>query len=124
MGLSHNPARAARRRTELCERLGSEQPVCFYCGCAEPAVLRRVSRKFLVKHHPVGRNHDPNLIIFICQNCHALAHERLLEAAVNLETATDPVRRVAMMLRAEAVHFEALARTKRNQAELLERRGS
>lgn len=122
MGLPHNPARAARRKTEFQERLGSERPRCMYCGCAEPVALRRVTRKFLVDHHLLGRNHDPDSELILCQNCHALAHENLLDAEVDLEPESNSVKRVAMMLRAEAVHFEMLADTKRNQAELLERK--
>jgi hypothetical protein len=118
---SQNPARAARRKTELRERLGSERPVCFYCGCAEPRVLRPVSRKFLEEHHFLGRNHDPNLTGFACLNCHALAHEALLDAGVDLRPERDAIKRVATMLRAEAVHFEMFARAKRKQAALLER---
>jgi hypothetical protein len=120
MSLSRNPARAARRNTELRETLGSERPVCFYCGYAEPVALRRVSRKFLQEHHLLGRNHDPDSMVFICLNCHALAHEKLLDAEVDLQPEADPVKRVAMMLRAEAVHLEMLASTKRQQAALLE----
>jgi len=118
---SHNPARAARRQIELCEKLDSERPVCTYCGCVEPVLLRPVPRKFLEEHHPLGQNHDPDLTVYACRNCHALMHERLLDAAVDLRSESDPIKRVAMMLRAEAVHFEALARTKRQQAALLER---
>ena len=120
MRLPHNPARAARRTTELREKLGAEQPVCIYCGCAELAVLRPVSRKFLEEHHLLGRNHDPRLTVLVCRNCHALGHENLLNAEVDLEAESDPVKRVAMMLRAEAVHLEMLACTKRKQAAWLE----
>jgi hypothetical protein len=120
MGPSRNPARAARRKTELCERLGSEHPACIYCGIREPLVLRRVSRKFLVVHHLFGRNHDPDSTVFICLNCHALAHEKISEAEIDLEKEADPVKRVAVMLRTEAVHCEMLANTKRRQASLLE----
>jgi len=119
MGLPHNPARAARRKTELQERLGSEQPRCMYCGCAEPVVLRPVTRKFLVIHHLLGQNHDPDSKLFLCQNCHALAHENLLNASVDLEPEPNPVKRVAKMLRAEAVHLEMMADAKRRQAALL-----
>jgi hypothetical protein len=122
MGRSQNPARAARRNTELHEKLGSERPRCMYCGCAEPVALRPVSRKFLVDHHWLGRNHDPESTLFLCQNCHALAHENLLNAQVDLESEFNPVKRVAKMLRAEAVHLEMMADAKRRQAALLEGR--
>ena len=93
----------------------------MFCGCAELAVLRPVSRTLLEEHHLLGRNHDPNLTAFACLNCHTLAHEALLDAGVDLQPESDPVKRVATMLRAEAVVFEMLARTKRQQAEWLER---
>jgi hypothetical protein len=44
----------------------------------------------------------------------------LADAEVDLRPQSDPVERVAAMLRAEAVHFEMLADTKRRQATLLE----
>jgi hypothetical protein len=122
MSLPNNPARTARRKTELHERLASERPRCLYCGCTEPIALRTVTRKFFRDHHVFGRNHDPDSESLLCQNCHALAHENLLNAEVDLEPEPNPVKRVAKMLRAEAVHFEMLANTKRNQAELLERK--
>jgi hypothetical protein len=120
MGAAPNPVRSARRKTELHERLGSEDPVCFYCGFAVVVALRRFCRKCFEEHHPEGCNHDPNSTIFVCRNCHAVIHELLLDDGVNLKTISDPIGRVAAMLRAEAVHFEAMARTKRMQAEWLE----
>jgi hypothetical protein len=120
MDAASNPVRSARRKAELREKLGDEHPVCFYCGYAEPVALRRVRRKVFEEHHPVGRNHDPNLTISVCRNCHALRHEGLLDAGVDLEAISDPKKRVAMMLRAEAIHHEAFARTKREQADLLD----
>ena len=122
MTLPRNPARAARRKTELYERLGSVRPRCIYCGCAEPVTLRPVTRKFLRDHHVFGRNHDPDSESLLCQNCHALAHENLLNAEVDLEPEPNPVKRVATMLRADAVNLEMLANAKRKQAELLERK--
>jgi len=120
---SRNPARAARRKTEVCQRLGAERPACIYCAHAELVALRRVSSKYLRKHHVLGRNHDPDLTVFACLNCHALVHdEKLPDAEVDLRREPDPIKRVATMLRAEAVHFEMLARSKRRQAALLERR--
>ena len=120
---SRNPARAARRKTELRERLGAERPACIYCGYEEVVALRRISRKLLPEHHVFGRNHDPDLTVFVCLNCHALVHDRMLpDAEVDLKRESDPIKRVATMLRAEAVHFEMLASSKRRQAALLERR--
>jgi hypothetical protein len=79
-----------------------------------------MSRKFLPEHHVCGRNHDPNLVVFACLNCHAVMHELMSDAEVELQPESDPVLRVATMLRAEAVHFEMLAHSKRRQARLLE----
>jgi hypothetical protein len=122
---ARNPARAARRETELREKLGAERPVCIYCGYAEPVVMRRVSRRFLLEHHVLGRQHDPLLTVFVCLNCNALLHQEMLpDAEVDLRPEPDPVRRVATMLRAEAVHLEMLASSKRRQAALLEGDGS
>jgi hypothetical protein len=117
-----NPARAARRETEVSEKLGAEGPACIYCGHSELPALRRISRKHLREHHLLGRNHDPDLTVFVCLNCHAMVHDEILpNAGVDLELESDPIKRVAMMLRAEAVHLEMLARSKRRQATLLER---
>jgi hypothetical protein len=120
MKLSQNPARAARRKTELRERLGAEWPICIYCGYSELVALRKISRKLLPEHHVWGQNHDPDLTVIACLNCHAVIHERLNDAEVELEPLSDPKERVATMLRAEAVHLEMLASSKRKQAALLE----
>jgi hypothetical protein len=119
---SRNPARSARRQTELRERLGAERPACIYCGYVEPVALRRVSGKLLSEHHVFGRNHDSDSVVFACLNCHAVTHELLSNAGVELQHVSDPVQRVATMLRAEAVHFDMLASGKRKQAALLEGR--
>ena len=120
---SRNPARAARRESELRERLGAERPTCIYCGHPEPVALRRAPREFLLEHHVLGRNHDSHLTVFVCLNCNALLHDDMLRnAEVGLKSEPDPIKRVATMLRAEAVHFEMLASSKRRQAALLEGR--
>jgi hypothetical protein len=118
-----NPARAARRKTELRERLGTERPVCFYCGYSELVALRQIPRRLLAEHHVYGRNHDPNMVVIACLNCHAVMHELLSAADVELEPIPDPIARVSTMLRAEAAHLEMLACSKRRQAALLESLG-
>jgi hypothetical protein len=120
MSLSRNPVRAARRKTELRDRLGAERPSCLYCGYTDLIALRQVSRKFLPEHHVFGRKHDPDLVVFACLNCHAVMHELLSDAGIELREVPEPVMQVATMLRAEAVHFEMLANSKRRQAGILE----
>lgn len=116
MTTSLNPAREARRKTELRQRLGNEQLRCIYCGCAELPLLRAL----LEEHHINGRNHDPALTVYACRNCHAIFHENAIAAGVNYEPEPDRVKRVASSLRSEAVHHEMLAEAKRRQAALLE----
>lgn len=116
MGAPLNPAREARRKAELRQRLGNEQPRCFYCGCPELPLLRAL----LEEHHVNGRNHDPALTVYACRNCHAIFHEKAIAAGINLEPQPDPVKRVASILRSEAVHHDMLAEAKRRQAALLE----
>jgi hypothetical protein len=124
MRLPRNPARAARRKTEQRESFGSEPPVCIYCGITEPSVitLTRISRRrvILESNQTYGRNHDSEATFLLCRNCHALFHENLLDAGVDLRPEADPTKRVVTMLRAEAVHFEMLADAKWRQAVLLE----
>lgn len=120
-GPARNPVRAARRTAELRDLLGSERPACIYCGCPELAALRRVSSKILRVHHVLGQNHDPNLTVLVCLNCHAVLHDELFpDADIAVQPESDPVKRVATMLRAEAIHLEMLAYSKRRQAALLE----
>jgi hypothetical protein len=55
----------------------------------------------------------------MCRNCHALYHENLLDAGVDLRPEPDPINRVAAMLEADAVYHELQADAKRRQASLL-----
>ena len=61
------------------------------------------------QHHPLGKNHDPNLTTLVCLNCHARAHEKLLNSGVNMEYEPDSRRRAIMMLRALGIHHEFIA---------------
>ncbi len=115
-----NPIRTARRKVRRLVRLGSDHPVCFRCGVAEVAVLVPVSKKFLEDHHVVGSSHDPIFTVPLCRNCHYLATEDLLLSDVNMLPEPNPIKRVAIILRGLAVHFEMLAEACRRWAALLE----
>jgi len=80
-----------------------------------------VSLRLLEEHHVVGRSHDRNLVVFLCRNCHFLAHG-YLRAGIDMRYKPNPQERVATMLKALAVFFELLAETLRQWAALLDTR--
>ena len=106
MPLPHNPARAARRKTEATTQLGTVAPRCLYCGLTDPLLVRR---RRIPGHHAFGRKRDP-LVVPCCLNCHAAAHEALRDADVPMIHETDPVKFARSNFRALAVHFELLAK--------------
>jgi hypothetical protein len=106
MRLPHNPARAARRKAEAVEQLGTEQARCRYCGNTDPLLVRP---RRIVNHHIFGRERDP-LEVPACLNCHAVAHEHLRDAEVPMTQEKEPSKFARAIFRALAVHFELLAK--------------
>jgi len=106
MNPPHNPARAARRKTEALELQGEEQLRCIYCGNTDPLVVRR---RRIEGHHNFGRARDP-LEVPSCLNCHAVAGERLQDADVPMTCEKEPTKFARAIFRALAVHFELLAK--------------
>jgi hypothetical protein len=96
------PAKAALRRARRAER--APRKVCPFC---------------FEGHHALGENHDPHLIIHICEYHHNLIHDQMLDEGVDLRSEQHPVRRQAMMLKAEAVFFRNFAASKERQADAL-----
>jgi hypothetical protein len=106
MAFFRNPARAARRKAEALEHLGTEQARCVYCGNTDPLVVRP---RRIENHHIFGEDRDP-LTIPACLNCHAVAHEHLQDAEVPMTQEKEPIKFARAILRALAVHFELLAK--------------
>lgn len=106
MSLPHNPARAARRKAEALELLGTDQASCVYCGNTDPLVVRP---RRIENHHIFGEDRDP-LTIPACLNCHAVAHEQLLDADVPMTQEKNPTKFARAIFRALAIHFELLAK--------------
>jgi hypothetical protein len=102
----HNPARAARRKEEAVEQLGTDQARCLYCGNTDPLVVRP---RRIVDHHNLGRDRD-ELTVPSCLNCHAVAHEGLQDAEVPMTQEKEPSKFARAIFRALAVHFELLAK--------------
>jgi hypothetical protein len=102
----HNPARAARRKTEAIEQLGTEQPRCLYCGNSDPQLVRP---RRIQNHHLFGEDRD-EATVPACLNCHAGAHDALTDAEVPMTREKEPTKFARAIFRALAVHFELLAK--------------
>ena len=103
---THNPARAARREVETSEQNGTEPARCIYCGNTDPLVVRP---RRIVGHHLFGKKRD-SMEAPSCLNCHAIAHEDLLDAEVPMICEKEPTDFSRAIFRALAVHFSLLAK--------------
>ncbi len=67
---------------------------CAICGIRNIEVLRPLNAKsrkgralrkgILERHHVCGRRNDPDLVIALCLNCHAIFTERQLQEGLDL----------------------------------------
>jgi hypothetical protein len=98
------------------------------CGCPDLEKLTAVTPKWLAArlgtdlfelHHPVGKQHDPNLVVPLCMNCHRFATESLARAGVSMRPIREPQELVAVMLEALAAFFELLVTSLRQWAQYL-----
>ncbi len=100
------------------------EDACVFCGYPNPVALMRkgrewakkhcVARTLLERHHPAGKNHFPDLTIIVCRNCHAEAHEGLLQEGVRLSREANPHVWTPHFFKSMAVLFEKLAEIFRN----------
>jgi DNA-directed RNA polymerase subunit RPC12/RpoP len=105
MDKPQNPVRAARRKVELSEELGQEEVRCIYCGNADPLVVRL---RRIQAHHNFGRERD-EMTVYACLNCHAVAHERLLDADIPMTCEEEPNKFACSIFGLLAVHFSMMA---------------
>jgi len=68
----------------------------------------------------VGRNHDPQLTDSLCERHHRERHEEMLRGGISLRYEPNPIKRVVIALRAEAIYDRAKADAKDRWADLLE----
>lgn len=61
---------------------------CLLCEFRKPEALVRVRRSLLERHHVVGRLTDPDLIVHLCLNCHAVMTEKYRGAGVSMRPAS------------------------------------
>jgi hypothetical protein len=113
------PLRAARRKAQrlakLLANLG-DHPLCLFCGCTEPMLLRSITRGFFAKHrrffeehHVFGRMLDSTTTLALCFNCHALITEGFLQAGVTMAREPDPCKLARNVFRTLAVHHRMLS---------------
>jgi hypothetical protein len=107
--------RKARRLGKLLVKPG-ERPVCLFCGCSEPMLLRPLTkdlfekhRSFFEEHHVFGWMLDSYTTLALCFNCHALVTEGLLQAGVSMTRETDPIKFAQAIFRAQSVHHRMLS---------------
>ena len=114
-----HPLKAAKRRAKrlakLVVQLG-EHPICLFCGCSEPMLLRPVTqqfferhRRFFEEHHVFGWMLDSVTTLALCFNCHALITEGLLQAGVTMKREPIPLKFAQVVLRTLAVHLRMLS---------------
>jgi hypothetical protein len=81
--------------------------ICTFCGCKGPIEL----------HHVNCRNHDSELLIPVCPDCHALYTEGQLQERVGMRFEPDRIGRAARIAEAQAAFFEKLATGQEQLAE-------
>lgn len=75
----------------------------------------------IVEHHVLGWKHDPQFKVRPCEYHHALTHDQLLDAGVDLQSRPDPVRRQIEILKIEAVYYSRQADYYRDWAKAKQR---
>jgi hypothetical protein len=106
MNGSHNPIRTARRKAEALAQHGTDEVRCLYCGNIDPLVVRP---RRIQNHHIFGDERDSTTVP-ACLNCHAVAHEHLTDADVQMTSEREPTKFARAIFRALAVHFSLLAK--------------
>jgi hypothetical protein len=127
--IDQDPIGTSKRRRRKQVRFGSLTPVCVLCGngriheltAQTPDWLReRIPPERLIElHHAVGEQHDPDLVVPVCRNCHASLTEGLAQAGITMLPQHEPKALVALMLDALAYFFELLVDSLRRWAQYL-----
>ena len=131
----HDPIGNDARDAEHLRKLGPPPHICLFCGLDDPRCLiakppswlkARVPRSVLEKHHVFLEALDSDFTVLLCILCHFSVTQGYLQAGIDFSSEPNSQRRVALMLRAQAVFLQQLAETNRQWAELLdnERKGT
>lgn len=78
------------------------------CGEAALECLTQVPESLIEEHHVLGGNHDAEVTVPLCQNCHLKLHERMRREGVDLSEQPTDLERQVHMLRSLAALFQML----------------
>jgi hypothetical protein len=99
-----------RRKQRALERLGTNNPRCPFCGCANPLALEL--------HHVAGRAFD-DLQVPVCRNCHRTLSDWQKDHATCVEGPPNELERIGHALLGLADMFELLVNWLREHARKL-----
>lgn len=123
-----DPIGSDARNAEHIRALGPPPHICLFCGLDDPRCLIakssdwltvRVSRSVLEKHHVFLRDLDSNCTVLLCVLCHFKVTQGYVMAGVDFGPEQNAQKRVAIMLRAQAVFFQQLAERNWHWSDLL-----
>jgi hypothetical protein len=60
------------------------------------------------RHHPFGRQHDPNHTVLLCANCHAIVSAGQVDDDIRLSAAPNPEERRVAMIGALGSHLREM----------------
>lgn len=96
-----------RRRQRACERLGTNEPRCPFCGATDPLVMEL--------HHVGGRAFDDTLVP-VCRNCHRTLSDWQKDHPGSIGDPPNESERIGHALMGLADMFELLGRRLREFA--------
>jgi hypothetical protein len=105
--MNENELKRERRKQRTLERLGSNNPSCFICGCDDPLVLEL--------HHIAGRAFDGETVP-VCRNCHRILSDAQQDHPPPLSNQPSYLERIGHALLGLADLFELLAKWLREHA--------
>jgi len=117
--MEKNPIKNDKRKASRTRVLG-EGSFCVVCGYADSAGLTATASKLLEDHHSVGRNHDPDLTVALCRNCHAELTEGVRKAGADMIEKPHVLDRIIHILRALGAFFRMLGEAFQRWAQEIE----
>ena len=115
-----SPINADRRRARKLRDLPPDA-ACAWCGMTTPEALILAKRSLLELDHASGKANDPDLLVPLCKNCHAVrtAHQHDQRVDLDHGDGRSVLARQAGALQSQAAFFRDLADAQERHAEQL-----